>query len=507
MNHIHHKIATVLLSLVGITSLSGCDKWFEVTPSSEIRKQQHYSTVKGFQQTLTGCYISMVSNDLYGKTLTWQMPEILAHQYLETTNPQDRAFFRHEYREESSVVTTIEQVWAKMYNVIVNANDALDEIEAKKDALQPLEYGILKGEFLAIRAFLHFDLLRLYGYGDYAHRAEVLDKKPTLPYVTGLRKDIERQYTGAEYYEMLLKDLTESAALLKQYDPLANPDIDKTSFDIANVEGYYSRRNLHLNYYAVKALEARVHLWFGTPDACEKAREAARIVITAAEDGSLQKNKGIETDIHLMKSGEIKGKTRSFSTEALFAMDAPGLDNATAVYLKPGYRAGDAYALALSPERVKSLFGKDEKDVRLAQTLVENTSTKGFVSIKYANPDNVNNRVNIIRLPEVYYILAEASLRTGKTAEGMRAINTVRSSRALTVPLDEGISADRAMEEIFAEYEREFISEGILFFTQKRLGKKNIYVRGAAPTGGKTMTDKEYVLPFPVFEVQNGRVQ
>lgn len=496
-----------VLSLAALSVLSGCDKWFDVTPSSEIRKQQHYSTVKGFQQTLTGCYISMVGEPLYGKTLTWHMPEVLAHQYLETSNPTDRAYYNHRYKEESTVVSSLEQTWAKMYNVIVNANDALDELEVKKETLQPLEYGILKGEFLAIRAQLHFDLLRLYGYGDYAHRAGTLDNKPTLPYVTRLYKDTERQCTGKEYYQMLIKDLGEAEALLKEYDPIANTEVDKTSFSIANVEGYYNKRHLHLNYYAVKALEARVHLWFGTEEACQRAREAALEVVTAAEDGTLNKNRNIETNIHLMKAGEIKGQNLSYTPEALFCMDAPKLNTSTAVYLKPSYRVGDAYAFAISSSRIKSLFGKDEKDVRLTQSLLENTSTKGFVPIKYANPDHANNRINIIRLPEVYYILAEASARLGQTGEAIQVLNKIRTSRGLSAPLDDGLTAAQVMEEIYAEYEREFISEGVLFFAQKRLGKKYIPTQGEGQSGQKEMSDKEYVLPFPNFELQNGRIQ
>ncbi len=39
----------------------------------------------------------------------------------------------------------------------------LENIDESEGVLQEQEYRVLKGEMLAVRAFLHFDMLRLFG--------------------------------------------------------------------------------------------------------------------------------------------------------------------------------------------------------------------------------------------------------------------------------------------------------------------------------------------------------
>lgn len=156
-------VYTPVLLILNLIALSACNKWFDVTPVSEVRDEQHFKTVKGFQQSLTGCYIALSEYDLYGRDLSWFLPEMMAHQYRDPVTETDRAIFNHNYREKT-VFNRVEGIWNKLYNVIVNANDALIKLEERKSILTPMEYAIIKGEFLAIRAYVHLDLLRYFGY-------------------------------------------------------------------------------------------------------------------------------------------------------------------------------------------------------------------------------------------------------------------------------------------------------------------------------------------------------
>lgn len=68
-----------------MTSLiaSSCSDWFDVTAPSEIRKDDHFSSVTGFQQSLIGCYIgmtdvhSMVQTSLGLQQKLWHTNSIL----------------------------------------------------------------------------------------------------------------------------------------------------------------------------------------------------------------------------------------------------------------------------------------------------------------------------------------------------------------------------------------------------------------------------------------------
>ena len=77
----------------------------------------------------------------------------------------------------------IENIWLKAYNAIANINNELEYLEKEKSILDPINYAIIKGELLGLRAYVHFDLIRLFGYGNVAGREEVLSKE-TIPYVT-----------------------------------------------------------------------------------------------------------------------------------------------------------------------------------------------------------------------------------------------------------------------------------------------------------------------------------
>ena len=63
------------------------------------------------------------------------------------------------------------------------------------------------------------------------------------------------------------------------------------------------------------------------------------------------------------------------------------------------------------------------------------------------------------------------------------------------------INNSKIFKEIQKEYHKEFISEGVMFYYYKRTGCKSI------PNYSEEMTDTQYLLPYPTFEIQSGRVQ
>lgn len=493
-------VYTPVLLILNLIALSACNKWFDVTPVSEVRDEQHFKTVKGFRQSLTGCYIALSEYDLYGRDLSWFLPEMMAHQYRDPVTETDRAIFNHNYRKKT-VFNRVEGIWNKLYNVIVNANDALIKLEERKSILTPMEYAIIKGEFLAIRAYVHLDLLRYFGYGGYSIRVEELSKKPSIPYVTGLSKEPVKQFTGAELYNALMKDLDEAATLLKEYDPIVSDGHNDELKEI-NVEGYYNNRSLKLNYYAVRALQARVAMWFGTPEAMDKAFEAASEVVAASEANTLVKNPNIKTVVRLQQAYEISINNCSFTTEALFALDVPKLDDYTQQYFKINPDNWDSSALVFTPERIKQLFSGNEADVRLSKVLIKNSALT-YTSLKYASRDQINNRINMIRLPEVYFILADARLHKKDKKGAIDLLNTIRRLRGISDNIDEQTEEEEVRKLIFGEYEREFTCEGVLFFQQKRLALEVI----PQLSEGQKMGDTQYLLPFPDLENSYGRIQ
>lgn len=501
------KYRSILLGAFFMLTFTSCNGWFDVTPSSEIRKGDHYKTTQGFQQTLTGCYIVMSEASLYGQNLTWLLPELWGHQFELTSDEMIKNSFSHNYKHFLSA-PRIETVWDKSFNVIVNANDALDALEGKKDELNIIDYSVIKGELLAVRAYMHFDLLRLFGFGDWANRSQTLSSKLTIPYLTGVDRHQPAQKTGADIYKALAKDLDEAAALLKAYDPIAQPaDVIRKEYAQVNVDGYYNTRNIHLNYYAVKALQARVHLWFGTQEALVKAGEAAREVVEWAEANPRYTNSDISTEMHLMEANSITRENTSLFTEALFALEVPLLENFIKIYFIPEVKDDDRIAFRLSSGTVQEVYEGYNTDARFSKLLHQSTasSSKAYTSLKYYQADLIasqRGKVNLIRIPEVYYIAAEVAIKQNQVEEGLAYLNKMRETRGVYDPLAD-LTAEEAMDEVRKEYRKEFISEGVMFFYYKRNGFAVIPQLGEE----ETMDDTRYVLPFPNFELQSGYVQ
>ncbi len=497
----------ILIYALVILSFTTCNDWFDVTSGSEIREEDHYSSTTGFQQSLIGCYIGMADETLYGRHLTWNLLEILGNQFepLPLTSVTSLEYPLQQYNyQHSEVVSTIESIWAKSYSVIANANKALFYIDQNRDILHEIDYQIIKGELLAIRAYMHFDLLRLYGYGNWENRSAELNGKLTIPYVVDLSKTPTPQLSGEATIAKILSDLEESASLLKEYDPVTGKH-PASYFAEVNADGFMNNRNIRLNYFAVKGLQARVLLWEGSAESKTKALAAAEEVIDAVEEGIRQDE--METNIYSLSASDINRSNSSLAVEHLFGLNVPNMSTKIANYIIPSYQDTDYAAFYLRPEDAVALYENSTSDVRYAVLLNQNTnsSSMGFVPLKYyqANQTFINsNKVSMIRIPEIYYIAAEcyATSSNPNLDMALERLNSVRNMRGLYENLED-LSMEQTMQEIKKEYHKEFLSEGVMFFYYKRTGA------AVVPHYTEEMGDDEYLLPYPAFEIQAGRVQ
>src|SRR5690606_31457577 len=93
---------------------------------------------------------------------------------------------------------------------------------------------------------------------------------------------------------------------------------------------------------------------------------------------------------------------------------------------------------------------------------------------KYKNRTaNTNEYSVVVRLEEVYLMLAEALAQQNKTGEALPYLNATRT-RAGLAALQLPMGPEVLKTEILAEYRREFFTEmGQRFFTLKRMGRLN----------------------------------
>ena len=251
-------IKNIVLCVI-LCTMVACDSWLDTTPPSQVPEEDQFDDEFGFRQALIGCYIGMADVDLYGKQLTWYSTEMQSGQYTIHSQAYVYAMGTYQYTAQRAL-SMLNSVWQKAYNVIANVNNALKFIDKRQGVLDPASYRMIKGELLAIRAMLHFDMMRLYGYGNLAGRTDK-STKPTVPYVTDYDKEMTPQLSYDQTIELIVKDLTDALGLLDDEPITGKHPADY--YDALNDDGFFSDRTFRLNYFAVKALLARVYMWEG----------------------------------------------------------------------------------------------------------------------------------------------------------------------------------------------------------------------------------------------------
>lgn len=503
-------IMAILASAVMMTS---CEKWLDETAKSEMREEDHFSTEEGFRQSLIGCYINMTNEALYGMDLSWGMLEVLGHQFdpLPSLATTSTYYLQNYAYNQSSSIQRVEATWAKAYNVIANANAALAMIDEKKSIIDPINYNVFKGELLAIRAYMHFDLMRLYGYGNWAGRKSEIDGKYAVPYVTVVSKNPVPQVKSQEFFKLLIADLEAAAEYLAD-DPLTC-NKEWSEYSKVNVDGFYNYRNLHLNYYAVKALMARAYLWEGSAESKVKALAAAEEVINNYFANSAKLD--VYNTMRWMSDSDY-AMYPAMAMEQIFALNISASEFARLSndILKLDYVDTSYNAYHLAESATMEVYENSNTDYRFTK-LMHLQSGSG-IQVGYApkklkmaadvnnsssGVEEYNNRIPLIRMPEMYYIAAECYLAQGNVAKALELLTVVRNQRGVFDELNAEMSVEEAQNEIKKEYRKEFLCEGAMFYYYKRTGAAMI------PNSEAEMTDEQYVLPYPDFEIQYGRIQ
>ena len=141
----------------------GCSDFLDVQPKDKQSEKQLFSTRGGFYMAVNGIYNKVASTALYGKNLSYELVDVISKRYSPLqANTYLTALSSFDYAD-NSVQTGLSNTWTEAYNTILNCNVVLDNLEESDGILLTSEYRMLKGEMLALRAFLHFDILRLFG--------------------------------------------------------------------------------------------------------------------------------------------------------------------------------------------------------------------------------------------------------------------------------------------------------------------------------------------------------
>lgn len=157
------KKRIVLLALIcGVAVFSSCETWFDVQPKTQVKGDDLFATESGYRTALLGVYTLMASNSLYGEELSMELLDVLA-QYYSISSGSHGYYEAKNFNYDSEIVKAkVATIWLYMYKGIANLNNLLENIEANRSKLGKVHYTLIKGEALGLRAYLHFDLLRMF---------------------------------------------------------------------------------------------------------------------------------------------------------------------------------------------------------------------------------------------------------------------------------------------------------------------------------------------------------
>lgn len=471
---IRHSLKRILFILSLFTLvLTSCNSWLDVQPRSQVEDTELFETESGFKEALAGVYSSMVTTRTYAKEITFGFMGVLGREWDYFSQSQYEDASAYDY--EASIPTNyIREIWANGYSGIANVNNLLAHIDEHESLFSRDNYGVIKGEALALRAFLHFDLLRCFGVS-----FAVNPDQPSIPYSTALSYRVFPQLTVREVAEAVLKDLAEAEVLLKASDPIVTGREITESID----NGYLLNREMHMNYYAVRGLQARVYMWTGD---YVKALEAANEVIAS------------ELFPWATVTNLQSGADRSMVTEQLFALNNLTM---TADIADIYFTDGTTNSFAITRDRLLEYFDRATRDYRY--TFLFRNGSGANASNRYLRKYDESGsssvyyryKMPLLRVAEMYLIRCEVQYRQDDSEAALETLNELRVARNLTRLA--AMPADFFLE-LIREYRREFLGEGQLFFLYKRLNREAILTNPEV----NMVEEKLYTFPLPITETE-----
>ena len=479
------KYIYILVFSVLMGGLTSCNDWLDVSPKDRIPADKMFESEAGFKDILTGAYLKLATAHLYAGDLKYGYIDELAGLYCDYPSYNNNSVYNQAivFDYTNQFLGKKDNIYLEMYNVVANINNLLQNLEKHRDVLKsPHYYECMKGEALGLRAFVYFDLLRLFGpiYSEHPNDA-------AIPYKTTFDKEATPVLPANKVVEKILEDLKAAEAILAEHDPcdFQTGEENRTEF--------LSNREFRMNIYAVKAMLARVYCYAGQK---ELAIQYAQQVIDANKFFTLYKSQ-TPSNYNSIRYGEMIFGLSVHQLGNLLSDNAMDMNET-----RPQRRYG------MKSEMFDRIYEGYTSDWR--QNIVAfkwDDSHEYAFCLKY-NQERLayttsENAIPLIRLPEMYYIIAEC---TPSAQESADILNKVRQSRG--IPYSEELQATgfdspdansvenklqtRRINEIMKEYRKEFYAEGQLFFFLKAHNYSTYYGCGLA-----NMTSKEYQMPLP----------
>lgn len=488
------KTYILLLASFALLATVSCEKWLDVNPADEVTEENLFKVGTGYRNALNGVYKSLSSSSLYGRELTWGMADFLGQCY-QTYNLYGNVyaeFASYDYTSDDAK-SVISSVWGEAYNAIANCNNIIGRIENEPDSKfqgGKLEREMILGEATALRGFIHFVILSYF-----APAPVVSDTRNWIPYYETFPSTGEPYLTVDEVLERIIRDMKRGYELVEPFDTYCSDDgLEdhrkwlQTSYRFYAQQGwsdapqdpFLAYRGYRMNRAAISALLARVYSYAGEHDLA--AAEAQKVI-----DMNYNDLKYFEFTDAATVAGDYK-----MCNDLIFALSDVNL-----------IRNYESYALSPTSTFVlaydySNLFDSGS-DYRL--TTLINYSSYSYYPKRYTTPSGSGSSetldiLPVIRLSEMYYILAENYAAKNDYTNATAMLEAVRRGRNCGANMLDGLITDQAsfVTQLLKEVRREYVEEGLIFLFYKKLNDLSL---------NWYLTEESFYFPLPENETVN----
>ena len=370
-------------------------------------------------------------------------------------------------------------VWNDYYKIVFSANTVISSLDAESE--DPLTQYYL-GQALAARGFCYLELAQLYQFNYKGH-----EQSPCVPVITD-ENSSEAAANGApratvtEVYEQVEKDLTLAINLLTQAQVAGQKRSDRRYVDAAVVYGLRARMNLAMQNWSAAAADAQAAIDATDARPATIAEVSKPTFCNANEPNWMWAIYIAETD-DVVQSGIVNWISHCGTFNYGYGQYSGGHQISKKLYnsisdtdIRKGWWS-DAIGYCQNLD--------EEWNAYLQETFspTDKQKAQGIVATPYQNckfapyQSVLNNDVNandipLMRVEEMYLILAEAQAKAGQDGKGTLE-QFVRTYRDPSYTCQGDVQ-----NEVYRQKRIELWGEGRIWFDMMRLNK-GIDRRGA----------------------------
>lgn len=416
-----------IILLTAVVTLGGCsDKFFDTAPAGELTGDETFTSTANIDALINGNlrYLmeSSTSQDNPGYSAIMLTQEVMGEDAI----ARDGVYgFRDSYPFRDPSDNTTRRAlffWSFQYKVIDNCNNIIANVDQATGPDADKRY--LKGQALALRAFVYLNLVRQYQFTyikDKSAKAVPIYTEPTSP-----STQPKPRATVEEVYNQVISDLSAAETLLVGFKRLV-----KNRPDINVVKGIFARTYLTTEQWDLAATKAA----------------EARAGYAIMEAGQYSQGFNDVSNVEWIW-GHPQRADQTLGGASFFAY----IDVTPAT----GYRS------IMPDPNFRKLFADQDVRKNLFElvTAPADPMYRWYKYKKFVDKADRSGNIVLMRSSEMALIQAESKARLGDLPAAVAALNELRLKRNLPAVTANTYTQGDLIEEILLERRRELWGEG-----------------------------------------------